>query len=269
MKAEKISFGSFLVGIYLFSVPVLSYTAKFGLMVVPQIVGALITLLAIYELLNTRTFNKNISLILYFLFTVWSVISYPYSEYQFNNEQLFTLIKVTIITVSAAYIIRNQTEFLFSLSIFFLSIFLTFSLNLEDILKLGNYNSLGATDRFAGTFANANTAALYSLAIIWVGFMLMFIKNPNFIIKLIIIAGIILAGFVVVLSGSRKGLLGLGFMTVAIAWVPVKKFGSTYFRKTLIAIILLVLIWSVFLIIYKSPYFLDCKRCSPVNPHLI
>ena len=251
---QKPSFGSFLVGTYLSSVPIFSYSSVMALTFIPQIIGAFLSLYAVYELLKIRVFNKNISIIFYFLFSIWSVVSFPFSEYKSQNSELLTLAKTVIITGCAAFLIRNQTEFIFSLAIFFISIFLAFWLNLEDILGFRNFNSITNEERFAGTLGSANTAALYGLAITWSGLMLLFTTKRNLIRTLLILMGLILAGIIVLYSGSRKGLIGLAFISIATVWIPIKKFGSTYFRKTLLAILLLGITCAIVIVIFRSPF---------------
>lgn len=252
---QKPSFGSFLVGSYLFSVPIFSYSPSMALTFIPQIIGGFLSLYAVYELLKIRKFKKNISVIFYFLFSLWSVVSFPFSEYQSQNSELVTLIKTVIITGCAAFLIRNQTDFIFSLSLFFISILLAFWLNLEDIVGFRNFNNLSDEERFAGTLGSANGAALYGIAIIWSGLMLLFSNKQNLIRVLVILTGLILAVLIVLFSGSKKGLIGLAFISIAIIWISIKMFGSNYFRKMLIAILVFCVTSAIILVIIKSPFF--------------
>ena len=96
---------------------------------------------------------------------------------------------------------------------------------------------------------------MYGMAIIWAGIMLLFTKNRSFIIKIIVFAGIIIAGFLIIYTGSRKGLIGLGFFSIALAWISIKKFGYTLFRKFALILLSLGVIYGVFMIIYTSPFF--------------
>lgn len=252
---RRSSFGAYLIGIYLFSVPVFAYSGKLGLNVIPQIIGVFLTCYAFYDLTKVRQFPKNRALILYFLFTIWSITCYFFAEYQFETETLFTLIKVTIITLSVASLIKNQSDFYISLSIFFISVFMAVILNIKDILAISNLNEITDNERFAGTFANANTAALYCLAIIWTGFLLLFKQNQSFFFKVLILAGLTLAGLLIIYSGSRKGLLGLGLFSVGLGYFIIKMYGNTALRKIFFIIVVLAGLVTTFLLIYTSPFF--------------
>ena len=254
-RNTNFTFQGFIVGAYLFSVPVFSYTSKLGLNNIPQYIGILITIYAFYYFLKTRSLNKNSFLLFYLIFTIWSIVSYTYADNHSQPEALKTLIKVTIITISAGLLIKHKSDFILCLSFFFISIFLAVWLNLDDILNLKNSYFLTDEERFAGTFANANTAAMYGIAIIWTGMFLLFNEKKNILIKFIIIVGIIVAGFLIIYSGSRKGLIGLGFLTISMAWIFIKKHGYTLFRKFTLTVISLAVVSAIFIIIYTSPFF--------------
>jgi O-antigen ligase len=252
---EALSFRSILVGIYLFSVPVFSYSLDLHLNDVPQFIGIILIVYAIYDSLKPHEKNRTKFILFYSLFVIWSVFSYLFVGNYSQPDGIFTLIKVALIIGSTAYLIKTEDDFTYSLSIFFISIFLTVWLNLNDILNLRNINNFGEEERFAGTFSNANTAALFCIAIIWAGITLLFIKKHNFIVRLAIIMGLILACFVIVYSGSRKGLIGLGFFSITIAWFSIKKFGYTFFRKLIVVSIALGTLFVILYMIYTSPFF--------------
>ena len=252
---QRASFESYLVGLYLFSVPVFSFSGEMGLSFVPQILGAVITLFAIFEIAKVKKLPKNIAIFLYLLFTAWSLTSSVFAEYQTETTELFTLIKVSIITFSVSILIRDQSDFYVSLSVFFASVFITVVLNFQNITAISNLDEITDRDRFAGTFANANTAALYYLGIIWTGSILLFRRNINFFLNILIVSGILLAGVVIIYSGSRKGLLGLGFFSIGLAYFLIKEYAYTTLRKLFILIVVIGTIFTIFFIIYSSPFY--------------
>ncbi len=252
---ERPSLGGYIAGIYLFSVPILSYSEELGLFKVPQYIGFVLVLYTVYDLFMNRRFTRSKFALFYLLFTLFGAITFFYSEHRDETEAIFTLIKVMIITVSITQLIKNRADYLLSLYIFFLSIFIALYLNYDEILRMRNSVTLSEEERFAGSFANANTAALYCLAIFWVGFNWLFSTDRKLLLKIIIIPGLILALMVTLYSGSRKGIIGLGFISIGIAWIAVNRFGTSYIRRILMGLILFIVLMLLFRFLVNSPFF--------------
>ncbi|MBN1183244.1 MAG: hypothetical protein JXB49_13210 [Bacteroidales bacterium] len=252
--SEKVSVGSILVGIYIFSVPVFSYSGELGLNLVPQIIGTTLVIYAIYYIIISGSVIKNTPIIFYLLFAIWSIISFAFSDYPNNTDTLVTLLKVSIITISTAVLIKTRKDFVISMSLFFLSIFITFWLNYEDIIGL-TMGEASDVNRFAGTFANANTASLYSIAIIWVGLTItVTIKIPK-VAFVILILGILIAFSIVLYSGSRKGLIGIILIAISLIWIINRKYGRTNLRSIFILLALSVGLFFLLRLIYNSLFF--------------
>jgi O-antigen ligase len=252
---EKPTIGGFLAGIYLFSVPILSYSETLGLFMVPQYIGFILVIYAVYDLFKSKQFTRSRFALFYVLFAICSIISYLYSEHKEQTEPILTLVKVMIITVSISQLIRNRLDYSLCLFIFFISIFIALYLNYDEILRMRSSDSFSEEERFAGSFANANTAALYCLAVFWAGFTWLFHVRDKSILKIIIIPGLLLALMVTLYSGSRKGLLGLGLLSMGVAWVTLKLFGTNHFRRALIGLSILVAMAFLFKFLYHSPFF--------------
>ncbi len=249
------SAGSTLVGLYLFSVPAFSYSEDLGLNKIPQILGVLVVVYALFNLIQVPLISKNRSVLFYFLFTLWSITTYAFAFYQSETGSLVTLLKVATITGGSAVLIKDGSDFRRTISIFFFSIFLTFLINRNDIMNLSQMNEITDNDRFEGTFANANTAALYCLGIIWVGFTLLLTGNFPVILRPLIIAGILLSVVIVIYSGSNKGLLGMGFFSAAVAWIMIQRYRFTRFKKFVFALVILGGTALIVNFIVTSPFF--------------
>jgi hypothetical protein len=252
---RKASFGSYLVGLYLFSVPVFSYSGDLGLNKIPQIVGAFVLIYALYTLIRTPWIYRNNPIFLYFLFTIWSLTTYVFAEFQSQTESIFSLLKVAFISISVTILIKEQSDFICALSFFFISVFITFWLNYNEIMSFSQLTDITEEDRFAGTFSNANTASLYSLGIIWAGFILLFIRHIPAVFRFIIYTGIGIGYVIILYTGSNKGLLGIIFLTIIIAWILVRRYGSTRSGKAIIALLVIGGIYIILGIIFNSPFF--------------
>jgi O-antigen ligase len=252
---SKPSFGGFIVGVYLFCVPVFSYSVEMKMNYVPQVSGIFLVLYAIITLINNKTIERNTAIFLYFLFTLWSITTFIFAENQSQIESLITLSKVAIITLSVSIIIRKQSDYFMALLISFLSIYFIFWLNLGDILNLIYSNNNLEENRFAGTFSNANTAAIYCLAIIWIGILLFFYKYRNILIRIMIIGGITIATIIIIYSGSRKGIIGLGFLSFFFGWIIIRKSKNSRLNRISTIVSVIVILYFILNAIFKSPFY--------------
>lgn len=252
---DKVSLRALLVGIYLFSVPVFSFSTEMALSIIPQLIGAVFAIYAIVELIIAKEFKRNTALLYYILFAIWSIVPEVFSEFHTNSEGLFTLLKVMMITVAAALLVKTKMDFVVCLTFFFISIFFTIWLNLEDILLLRTSDEITGMDRFVGTFDNSNTAALYAITVIWSGFTLLVIRKNSLLMTLIILFGILLAGFLIVYAGSKKGYLGLAMFAIFAAWILLSRSGRIRFNRVQVTAFVLIILVGVIYLIYTSPFF--------------
>lgn len=254
-NTEKLTLGGILAGIYLFSVPIFSYSEKLGLSEIPQLIGLVLVLYAVYDLLKTKTIIRSRFSLLFLLFTLWCIIGYFYSAHQSETNLLLSLIKVSILAISVAQLIKSKIDFYTSVFIFFTSVFFAVYLNLSELTSYNISNDISDAERFAGSFENANTAAIYFLAVIWGGSVVLLCGRLGKKFNLIIVPGMVLAAIVIVYTGSRKGLIGLVLFALVMSWIILRKLGTTYFRRILLGLVLILLLFLMFKFLYTSPYF--------------
>lgn len=254
-NTEKLTLGGILAGIYLFSVPIFSYSEKLGLSEIPQLIGLVLVLYAVYDLLKTKTIIRSRFSLFFLLFTLWCIIGYFYSAHQSETKLLLSLIKVSVIAVCVTQLIKTRIDFFSSIFIFFTSVFFAVYLNLSELAAYNQSNDISDAERFAGSFENANTAAIYFLAILWGGAAILLGGRFGKKFNLIIIPGLILAAVVIIYTGSRKGLIGLVLFALVMSWIMLKKLGTTYFRRILLGLLLILLLFLLFRFLYTSPYF--------------
>ena len=252
---RKIPLRGLAVGLYLFSVPVFSFSGELGLNAIPQLIGAALVLYALADLILTGEIRKNVPLLLYILFALWSIVPGVFGEYTNSTGHLNTLLKVMMITAAVSVLVKNKRDFTISLGLFFLSIFVTIWLNLEEISAMRTAEEITGTDRFAGTFANANTAAMFAMTIIWSGFTLMMISKRPVVSTLILFLGIFLSIMLIIYSGSKKGYLGLGLFGLLAAWLVIKKPRKTFLGKAAVYLTAAGALFGVFYLLYQSPFF--------------
>jgi len=251
---DKITLRGLAAGIYLFSVPVFSFSAELGLNAIPQLIGAMLVLYAAADLIITGEIRRNVPLLLYILFALWSIVPAVFSEFTNQMGSGTTLIKVMLITAAVSVLVKTRMDFIVSLSLFFLSVFVAMWLNIDDLAAL-RASEITGTDRFAGTFANANTAAMYGMTIIWSGFTLLMISKRSFITALVITLGVALAIVLIIYSGSKKGYLGLALFGLLAAWLVIKKPGRSFAGKIAVYLTVAAVLSGVMYVLYTSPFF--------------
>lgn len=115
-------------------------------------------------------------------------------------------------------------------------------------------------DRFDGTLANANTAAIYAITVLWVSFTLIFNKKTGNIIKLLCIAFASIALFMTYFSGSLKGMIGIALFAISAVWTFYKKYERSLGKRVLIGIAGFGFVVATLYLIYKSPFFFRLER---------
>lgn len=254
-SSQRASLGSYMVGSYLFSIPILSYSSVFDLSFIPQLMGLFAVLYAIVDILMTKRLNIPYEIGLYGIFTTWLVFTFFLAGELESLDSLLTSVKVGIITVCVAQLIKNDKSFYNVLFIYSLSIPLVLYLNYETILFLSFADKMPGMERFEGTIENANIAAIYAISIVWASLLLLFKPNAKAIIKPIYFAFISIALFIIFFSGSKKGMIGILLFVLFASWVFIKKNKHSFGKIAFSFIISISLIVTTIYFVYTSPFY--------------
>jgi len=257
---SKPTLGAYLVGAYLFSVPSFAYSESLGLLIIPQIAGALLVAYAIFDILQSRSIKIPREIQLYGFMALWAVITFGFGESVSERDALGTLVKVTVATLACAQLIKNENDLFTALQIFVFSVLFVYFQNKDILQYLRMAEQIIEKGRFAGTLANANTAAIYSLTVIWAS-LLLFLRSRKWFIKWILFlipTGISL--LIIYYSGSKKGLIGLGLFVLFYVRLMYKQHGSSSLRKSMIVLISIFLIVISGYFIYTSPFFFRVEQ---------
>ena len=252
---KKASLGSYFVGAYLFSVPAFSYSETLNLTFIPQLIAACVVILAIFDILQTGKFNLSTSIKLYGYFVLWTVIAFILAGDWTYGESLFTLIKVGFIVLAVSQLIKNEKDFLMAVMIFNFSIILVFYFNRDLISNLQKASRVSGDDRFAGTLTNSNAAAMYALSILWSGITLLFSKETKQILKLVTVITIAISLWMIIYSGSKKGLIGVILFAMFTGWLFIQENKHSFWKTMLASIMALSLIGVTIFYVYNSPFF--------------
>ena len=253
---------AYLVGAYLFSVPAFAYSESSGLLIIPQITGAVLVAYALLDILRSLKITIPGEIGLYSLMGLWAVITYLFgaSPSERGTLSLGSLIKVVIVTLACAQLIKDESDFFTAMKIFVFSIILVYYQNMSDLHDLRFAGEFAETDRFAGTLANANNAAILALTIIWASILLMLRSSKSLLKRAFLFVPIGISLLIIYYSGSKKGLIGLAFFVLFLTRLLYIRVHSSFKRRILVLLASSALIILAGYFIYTSPFFFRIKQ---------
>lgn len=212
------------------SVPVFSTSA--GLSFIPQALAALGGGMALLSLLN-RIPSLHVAVLAYGVLVVfWGItlLSEPelWSDYQ-------TLLKVGLLALACHIVFRSSTQLLLLFAVYCATGAITLLLNWQQLHTLSGAMTgayvLSERDRFAGTFENANAAGIYGVMLILCGFIVFFNTRTRWRWPLAVLG--VLGGLTICFfSGSRKAMLGLGLLVLAVPWMASRGHDDSVFTRS-------------------------------------
>jgi len=255
---------AYLCGAYLFSVPVFSYSEALGLMFIPQILGAILVAFALLDVVSGLRITVPLEIGLYGLLGLWAGITYYLigNVSAAGNLSLGSLLKVSAATLACAQLIKNENDFFIALRVFTWSILAVYYLNREDLNYLRFAGKFTADGRFAGTFANANVAAIFALTVIWSSILLLAHSHKRSMQNAVYGIPIGVSLLIIYYSGSKKGLFGLGLFVIFATRLLKSRQNRTVFQKVFPIALSIMLILFVGYFIYTSPYFFRIQQLS-------
>lgn len=247
----------FVGGLYLASVPIFNYSEYLNAYGIPQI---LIGLLLVIVLLRGAFLHEGIVLpVSTSFFFLWIVFAgatlVGFGRNPFDGDLFMTTGKVVLSTVLLANIPRRLEDLRTIATILALACPIVFIINGSDIVRLFaifQSGTLSDADRFAGTLANANTAAWFGVMSAWSGVMLILIsRRPlRWGATIVVALGIVL----IVISGSRKGLLAIPISVAIFYFVLYFRVRGSGVFKTLASAGIMVLLLGLFFALLASPF---------------
>lgn len=199
------------------SVPIFSSSEAWS--IVPQVLGSLGTGLVMLTLLR-KTPPLHISIWAYAALVIcWAFTLF--SEPEVWPDYL-SLVKVCLLAIACHLIFRSHRQILLLFGMYCASGPITLLMNWEQLRALGVSFSQGQvleeTERFAGTFGNANSAGMYGIILMWSAVSVL-VGAGRWWRWGIAVPGC-LSGFAICFfSGSRKAMLALGLLLLLIPWV--------------------------------------------------
>jgi len=265
--SKNASLGSYLVGAYLFSVPAFSYSETLNLTIIPQLIAACVVMLAIFDAFKTGNLNLGTDIKLYGLFILWTVIAFILANDWTYGESIVTLIKVGFIVLGVSQLIKNEKDFLMAIMIFNFSIVLVYYFNHNLISNLQRASQIHGDDRFAGTLTNSNAAAMYALSILWSGITLLFSTETKKVVKVLTVITVAVALWIIVYSGSKKGLIGVVLFATFTGWLFIQQNKHSFWKTLIASVSAVILIGATLIYVYNSPFFARMLEMVNGDPH--
>lgn len=262
VNKPRSSFRAYVVGIYLFSVPAFAYSQSMGLLIIPQITGALLLGYAILDILGNQRIKIPREIRVYGFLGLWAVVTFYFAVSTGETEtlRLGSLIKVVIATLACAQLIRDENDLFIALRIFVFSIVLVYFLNKDDLQLLRMADQITDSDRFGGTFTSPNFAAMFSLTVIWASVVLMLQPTKKILSQALYLIPIGISLLIIYYSGSKKGLFGVGLFVLFLARLLYIRQRSSFYRRSFILLVSSFLITIAGYFIYKSPFFFRIEQ---------
>lgn len=252
---KRATLGAYLVGAYLFIVPAFSYSDTLGLTMVPQIMGVLLVAYAVLDIVNGRKIKIPSEIQVYGLLGLWAAATFLFGASTSELKPLGTIVKVVVMTMACAQLIKDETDLYAALRIFVFSILLVYYQNAADLELLRTSSHITDEDRFAGTLTNANTAAMLSLTVVWASMLLLLHAKKGLFSRALYFLPMGISLLVIYYSGSKKGFIGIALFALFAGRLFYMRQHKSVFRKGLVILGSAALIIVAGYFIYASPFF--------------
>lgn len=261
---RKPTLGSYLVGAYLFSVAAFAYSESLGLLMIPQALGALLLAYALLDILTKFRIEIPREIGLYGLLGVVAALTFFLGPDigGWGTLSLGTLLKVVTATLACAQLIKSEADLYLALKIFVFSIVIVFYQNFSDLQSLSVADKIPEMERFAGTFTDPNTAAIFSLTVIWASLLLLLGARKRLLNWVALSIPIVIALAIIYYSGSKKGLMGLALFVLFAARLVYTRARSSLYQKGFILLGAAALVLVVGYFIYRSPFFFRIQQLA-------
>lgn len=262
LDSSSPTLGAYLAGGYLFSVSAFAYSESLGLLMIPQLLGALLIAYALLDILKTFRVEIPKEIGMYGAMGLLAVLTFFMVPDigQWGTLSLGTLIKVVTATLACAQLIKSEADLYMALRIFVFSILIVFYQNLSDLRSLSVADRIPEMDRFAGTFTDPNTAAIFSLTIIWASILLLLHSRKAFWSSIALSVPIVIAMVIIYYSGSKKGLIGLALFALFLVRLFYTRAETTFTQKSFIFLGAVVVLIIAGYFIYRSPFFFRVEQ---------
>lgn len=221
-------FLSILLGLYLLSVPLLSFSAKLQANYVPQAIGVVLALLWLVGGLPAQGWRPiwPRPIMILWVFVLWALsgllvtVSVP-----IFLPQWLSLVKITAMAWLAAQVVRHRADMLACWVFVILACILIFVVDRGTIMGAMEYTGGHRAD---DTLAqNANSLAYFSLAAIIAALCLIF-ATKSWTLKALGIAAMPILLLIVAASGSRKGMVCLAIIAIGLYFLHFRRVGKLH-----------------------------------------
>ena len=211
--------------------------------------------------ISSLRLRLNPALLCYVAWLGWCFISlYIHDVHADTLRNFDSLVKVTLVAFSYYFIVKTYKQFLVVLGGYGFAVLLFALYNYGDLQAMGS--SLGY-ERFAGSAENPNTLAIMGVISFW-SLIALFLVNKRKMTRLLCIGMGALVYFMVLYTGSRKGLIGLPMLIGLVYYFVIRKMKLRKLEQIGVHIAFCALLLVVIAGIFQTEYIDRIKNLTAI-----
>lgn len=225
-----------LLGLYMFAVPIMSFSERLQANVIPQAIGAVLGFVWLVIGLPSQGWRPSWPrpVVLYMLWVIWALSGLPITlNASIFLEHWLTVLKVAAVAWLASQVVRTRADLLAVWCFISLASVVIFVVDHGAIVSATTRSTQIATRRATETLVeNANSLAYFGLLSL-LGALSLFFAVKSVFLKLMTVAAVPIFAVIVAASGSRKGLICFALIGVGVYffhWRRLAKIHGTAYR---------------------------------------
>lgn len=253
------------VSVYLISVPLLSAAERYAVPWVPQViaVGVVLSWL-VFGVVQGRRLVLSKPIMLYIAWLLWATSGFLVSSWpDWFLVRFITTAKVVLITWVCCQCVRTRADLLFCFLVTGSASLFIFYEGVDEILRAAAYQGESQAERAAKgvtLISDPNQLAIATTVLLFTN-LICFLSYRSIFLKLLALAPVPCALYLLAASGSRTGMVGMLIAVLGIFWFHFRRAGAGDSSKRLVMVLIgLVFLAGAAIFVVKSPFFFRLSK---------